>query len=132
VTDDAEWSRSGREFQVRVENCRRCIAGGVPNASWCTCTLSLIADLGRQVSEVRHSQSSTEAAYREESRWLRWRLFGRDDPERYPDEAGMMGDLSDRLDTMITWLRRGAFAMGGVVLGLVTFGIEQLWIHVFH
>jgi len=80
----SDWSRSEREFQLRVDNCRRCIEGGVPNAAWCTCVLGLIADLGGQAAAARDLAVSVEAASQLDQRWMANRLFAATTPRSTP------------------------------------------------
>jgi hypothetical protein len=128
----SDWSRSEREFQLRVDNCRRCIEGGVPNAAWCTCVLGLIADLGGQAAAARDLAVSVEAASQLDQRWMANRLFGRDDPEKYPNEVGMLGDLRNRIDGISTWIKRGAIAIIATCGTVAAFIVEQMLAIVFN
>lgn len=134
-----DWSQTGREFQLRVENCRRCLVEGLPNVAWCSCAISLISDLGHQVSEVRHGQVNDRAAVREHSEQLRrelshlqFRMIGFDDPVGHPEEVGVVGDIRNQVLNVRAWIKAGAIAFIGLCATLTGFLLEQALAAAFH
>jgi len=127
----SDWSRSEREFQLRVDNCRRCIEGGVPTPHGVPAS-SPHRRPGGQAAAARDLAVSVEAASQLDQRWMANRLFGRDDPEKYPNEVGMLGDLRNRIDGISTWIKRGAIAIIATCGTVAAFIVEQMLAIVFN
>lgn len=127
-----DFSRTEREFQARVANCRKCLAAGRMDPAFCDCMLGLIEDVGAQVADVRHTAASDRAVDRADRSDLRrelahfmYRMLGFDDPEKHPEEVGVVGDVRNKVDNLTKWAIRGFWAILTGVGLLTIFLIEQ-------
>jgi len=128
-----EFSRTEREFLVRVAACQRCLNDGRIDVAFANCLLSLITDVGGQVADLRHTAASDRAVDRADRSNLRrevahfmFRMIGFDDLEAHPEEVGVVGDVRNKVDDLTKWVRRGFWGILTGVGLIAVFLVEQV------